>query len=532
MDIAITFAQVVFLIVVFTGLNWLIRILFKLLTTTWFKGQTQKLLTLRQNINLLCLLTCVGFCLLLVSINSVLIYQGKNVQEFQLNLIRSIPSEFWLGSVTAISKCIILLLLVKYCLPFLNQWLNRASTFTKNYDRITANDEAVEAFFTYLKKTLTNSIWIFAGILCTQFLYLPDVVPKYLYIALKSYVAIAIGQLVIKTLTALIDTLDALSIQYSNPDNLLRYYERFRHLVPALKKCVAYILYVGIAALIIQEIDFIAWIASYADDIIGIITIYFTCGVLIELTNVVLEDLVLSTEHLTDLQRQRRLTIIPLLKSVLKYAIYFSAALIILKIFNIDPTPLLAGAGLVGIVIGFGAQNLINDIVCGFFVLFENYYLVGDYIEAGKMEERPVEGIVEAIELRTTHIRHPDGQLQIIRNGEIGSIINYSKQYTYAKVEVPVTDLANLEQVYSIIETVGQQLKTDCLDVLETTQVDGLETLGRDNLVLRTRTKVKPGKHLDTQRLLRRKLTQAFDQAGYSWAGSSQNGGMLGLIKS
>jgi small conductance mechanosensitive channel len=139
---------------------------------------------------------------------------------------------------------------------------------------------------------------------------------------------------------------------------------------------------------------------------------------------------------------------------------------------------------------------------------------------------------VEAIELRTTHIRHPDGQLQIIRNGEIGSIINYSKQYTYAKVEVPVTDLANLEQVYSIIETVGQQLKVDCLDVLETTQVDGLETLGRDNLVLRTRTKVKPGKHLDTQRLLRRKLTQAFDQAGYSWAGSSQDAGILGLIKS
>lgn len=210
------------------------------------------------------------------------------------------------------------------------------------------------------------------------------------------------------------------------------------------------------------------------------------------------------------MQRQRRLTIIPLLKSVLKYTIYFSAALIILKLFGIDPTPLLAGAGLVGLVVGFGAQNLINDIVCGFFVLFENYYLVGDYIEAGKVEERTVEGVVEAIELRTTHIRHPDGQLQIIRNGEIGSIINYSKQYTYAKVEVPVPDHANLEQVYSIIEAVGQQLKADCSDVLEPTQVDGLETFGDSNRVLRTLTKVKPGKHLETQRLLRRRLTQAF----------------------
>ncbi|UBF29296.1 mechanosensitive ion channel family protein [Kovacikia minuta CCNUW1] len=512
MDIVITVAQVIFLIVAFTGLNWLVRILFKLLTTTWLKGQSEKLLTLRQNVGLLLLLIGVGLCLLIVSVNGVLIYQGKSVQEFQLNLVRSIPAEFWLRLVTAIAKCITLLLLVKLCLPFLHRLLDWATTFAKNYDRITANDEAIEAFFTYLNKTLTNSVWILAGIVCTQFLYLPDAIPKYLTIALKSYLAIAIGQLVIKTLTALIDTLDALSIQYSNPDNLLRYYERFRHLVPALKKSVAYVLYVGIAALIIREIEFIAWIASYAGDIIGIITIYFACGVLIELANVVLEDLVLKTDHLTDLQRQRRLTIIPLLRSILKYTIYFSAALLILRLFDIDPTPLLAGAGLVGIIVGFGAQNLINDIVCGFFVLFENYYLVGDYIEAGKVEERAVEGIVEAIELRTTHIRHPDGQLQIIRNGEIGSIINYSKQYTYAKVEVPVPDRANVDQVYSIIEAVGQQLKAECLDVLEPTQVDGIENFGKDNLVLRTLTKVKPGKHLDTQRLLRKKLMQAFHQ--------------------
>jgi small conductance mechanosensitive channel len=190
--------------------------------------------------------------------------------------------------------------------------------------------------------------------------------------------------------------------------------------------------------------------------------------------------------------------------------------LIILKLFNIDPTPLLAVVGLIGLIVGFGAQNLINDIVCGFFALFENYYLVGDYIEAGKIEERTVEGIVEAIELRTTHIRHPDGQLQIIRNGEIGSIINYSKQYTYAKVDVPVPDHANLEQICSLIEEVGQRLKTDCLDVLEPTLVDGLEAFGKNNRVLRTVTKVKPGKHLDTQRLLRRRLMQAFDHVGYS----------------
>ncbi len=178
---------------------------------------------------------------------------------------------------------------------------------------------------------------------------------------------------------------------------------------------------------------------------------------------------------------------------------------------GIDPGPILAEAGIVGIAIGFGAQNLINDVVCGFFILFENYYLVGDYIKAGKVEERHVEGTVEAIKLHTTHIRHPDGQLQIIRNGEIGAIVNYSKQYTYAKVEVPIPAHARLEEVYALIDQIGVQFQEECADVIEPTQIDGLETLGDDNLVLRTLTRVKPGKHLNTQRLLRAKLKQAFD---------------------
>ncbi len=149
---------------------------------------------------------------------------------------------------------------------------------------------------------------------------------------------------------------------------------------------------------------------------------------------------------------------------------------------------------------------LISDIVCGFFILFENYYLVGDYIEAGKVEEKTVEGIVEAIELRTTRIRHPNGQLQIIRNGDIGSITNYSKQYIFAVVDVGVPYNSNLAHVYRVIEEVGQELKAKDPDVLEPTQIDGVESLGESNLLLRTLTKVKPGKHIQIQRVLRKML--------------------------
>ena len=120
--------------------------------------------------------------------------------------------------------------------------------------------------------------------------------------------------------------------------------------------------------------------------------------------------------------------------------------------------------------------------------------MVGDYIAAGNIEEREIEGFVEAIELRTTRVRHPNGQLQIIRNGEMGSIVNYSKIYIYAMVKVRLTYNVELEQVYNIIESIGQQLKLDYPEVLEPTEVDGIEDFGEYYLLLGTRTKVKPGK--------------------------------------
>jgi moderate conductance mechanosensitive channel len=156
-------------------------------------------------------------------------------------------------------------------------------------------------------------------------------------------------------------------------------------------------------------------------------------------------------------------------------------------------------------------------------ILFENYYLVGDYVEVGKVEERNIEGTVEAIELRTTHVRHPDGQLQIVRNGDIGSIINFSKQYIYARVEVSVAYNSNLDHVYRVVEKVGQQLKVEENDVLEPTRVAGLEHFGEDHLLLLTLTKVKPGKHLHIQRVLRKILKETFSQEEIEISGMAKN---------
>lgn len=325
----------------------------------------------------------------------------------------------------------------------------------------------------------------------------------------------AIGLLVIKAISATIDTLDVLARRYSKPDNILRFYERLHHLVLLFKKCLEYVVYVGIATLVVRQIDVLAWTAVYGTIILEIIGIFLLSGVAIEVANTILEDLILRSESLNDLQKQRRLTIIPLFKSILKYLIYFTAGVTILKLIGIDPTPILAGAGILGLAVGFGAQNLINDIVCGFFILFENYYLVGDFIEVGQAS-----GFVESIDLRSTRIRHPNGQVYIMRNGEVKDIINFSKQYIYAVVEVGVSYESDLDLVYEVLEGLGKELKENYSEVLEPTLVEGVEKFGESELVIRTITKVKPGKHYRIERMLRKAIKYAFDREGIAFSDS------------
>ncbi len=515
MNILIIVAEVILIIFVFLLINWLVGKAFKLFfKSSIFRNDDLSIKTLRRNITGLLLLTCLVLSILIVGGNGYLIYRGENLQEYTLNIIRRIPLGFWIDLGIGIAKSAALLIVVAIAVKFVNYSLKIANIRAKNLERSTADDESIDAFFKALNQRVTGGIWLWAAILCAEFLKLPPVVSQYLYIALRIYLIIAVGLLILKAVAVVVDSLDALSLRYSSPDNLLRFYDRLRHLIPFLKRCLEFVIYVCMATLVIQQVQLIANVAVFGPRIIKIIAIIFISRVLFEVVYLFVEEVLFKNQNLSEIQRSRRLTLVPLFRSFLQYFIYFGAIVSILYTLDIDPTPILAGAGIVGIAVGLGAQTLINDIVCGFFILFENYYLVGDYIEAGKSEERIVEGIVEAIELRTTRVRHPNGQLQIIQNGNIGSITNYSKQYIYAVVEVGLPYDSNLTHVYKVIEEVGQQLKADYPDVLEATQVDGIESLGESNLLLRTLTKVKPGKHLQIQRILRKIFTDTLLSEG------------------
>jgi moderate conductance mechanosensitive channel len=515
MNILIILAEVGIVIFIFLLLIWLVGNLFKLLIkASILKSNDIRLKILRRNITGFLLLTGSVLCIAIIGVNGFLLYQGHNLQEYTLALIGRIPSGFWITLGIGITQSIGTAIAAKISLRLLKYGLKVASTYAKNLERNTADDESIDAFFHALYQRITGGVWLWVSIACTQFLKLPSVIPEYLYIALRIYLIIAVGLLIFKAVAAIVDTLDVLSLRYSSPDNLLRFYDRLQHLIPFLKRCLEFVIYVCMATLVIQQVQFIANLAAFGPRLIKIIAIIFMSRVLFEVIYLLVEEILFKNQNLTEIQRSRRLTLVPLFRSLLQYLIYFSVGISILYTLDIDPTPILAGAGIVGIAVGLGAQTLISDIVCGFFILFENYYLVGDYIEAGKLEEKTVEGIVEAIELRTTRIRHPNGQLQIIRNGDIGSITNYSKRYIFAVVEVSVPYNSNLAHIYEIIEEVGQQLKANDPDVLEPTQVDGVESLGETNLLLRTLTKVKPGKHLHIQRVLRKMFMDTFPQKG------------------
>jgi small conductance mechanosensitive channel len=514
-DILIILAEVSLVIIIFLFLIALVRNSSQLLVKfSIFKSDDSRLKNLRRNITRLLVLIGLVLCIVIVGANSFLLYQGKNIQQYTLNLISRIPPGFWITFGIGIAESIGAVVVAVISLKLLKYWLKIASTRAKNIERSTADDESIDAFFTALYQRIRGGIWLWVIISCTQFLKLPAIISEYLYIALRIYLIIAVGLLILKAVAAIVDTLDILTLKYSNSDNLLRFYARLQHLIPLLKRCLEFVIYVCIATLVTQQIQLIAQLSTFGLRIIKIIAIVFLSQVLSEVIHLLVEEVVFKEQNLTEIQRSRRLTLIPLFKSLLQYLVYFTVGIFILYTLDINPTPILAGAGIVGIAVGLGAQTLINDIVSGFFILFENYYLVGDYIEAGKAEGKVVEGTVEAIELRTTRIRHPNGQLQIIRNGDMGSITNYSKQYIFAVVDVRVPYDSNLAHVYQVIEEVGQQLKANSTDILELTQIDGVESLSESNLLLRTLTKVKPGKHLQIQRILRKNFMDTLLQEG------------------
>lgn len=519
-DVIITVAEIGGLIVIFVLLYVILSVFLRILFPSESKRKSSWVARFRAQLRLILFLLFLFSSFFLLLFNGYILYRGESVGEFQLAQLEAIPQQFWRNLGIASAKCLAIALATQLALRVIvRRLIRRLSTFAQNFDQIDANDESTRQLFALIMRVVTLGAWVVVVALCLHILGVPSELLAVSNWVLSTYWLICLSIIVVKTVPIVVDTLDFMSLNMRRYTGVLTIYQQIRYLLPIFKRCLELVLYAGTAALIVRNSPSIRGLAQIADIFIGLVIVYFLSRVMIATSRVVVEEVFNRQQDISDVERQRRLTIAPLIKSFLKYVIYLAALVGALAILGIDPTPILAGAGILGLAVGFGAQNLVEDIVSGLFILFEDYYLVGDYVAAGRMEERPVEGIVEAIELRTTRLRHPDGQVQIIRNGEIGSVVNYSKQYTYATVDIPLAYEEKLETVYPMIENVGKQLALEQPElIIEPTQVEGLESLGKNLVLLRTITKVKPGKHSLIQRMLRKMLKDVFDKEGIELA--------------
>ena len=236
------------------------------------------------------------------------------------------------------------------------------------------------------------------------------------------------------------------------------------------------------------------------------IGIFFAARVLIELSHVLLKQSfgLYDEAQTTD---QKGQTLVPLLQSAIQYALYFISGTLMFGELGGDTSIILAGASFLGLAIGLGAQSLVGDLVSGFFILFENQYLVGDVVQIGDACGR-----VELIAIRHTQIRDEQGKLYIVPNGQIKSVINYSKGYVNAVVDIKVSTNVSVEQVTRDMAEAGKRLRSLRREVLADTIVKGLVDLTPGEMTIRAVTKVMPGTHGPMQSEYRRLLKEVFDQ--------------------
>src|SRR5438445_2702778 len=277
------------------------------------------------------------------------------------------------------------------------------------------------------------------------------------------------------------------------------YWERFKRLFSFGERCIDAAVYVTAASACVKllqssEQDFlIIWVTDFGPHIVRCIGIFFVTRVGIELVQVLVSQ-AFGLYGEEEYSNQKGRTLAPLINSICQYVLYFGSALVMLNVLGINTTPILAGVSILGLAVGLGAQSLVTDVVSGFFILFENQYLVGDFVQVGDAS-----GTVEAVGIRVTHIRDGQGKLHIIPNGAIKGVVSYSKGYVNAVVDLQVPSGSDLEQTFRELAEAGRRLRQAHREVLAETHIQGLVELGTSELTVRAVTKVRPGSHLAMQ---------------------------------
>ncbi len=209
-------------------------------------------------------------------------------------------------------------------------------------------------------------------------------------------------------------------------------------------------------------------------------------------------------------------TLLVLLRKFLLAVLVVMVSLVALSALGVNIGPLIAGAGIAGIAIGFGAQTLVRDILSGVFFLIDDAFRVGDYIQAGS-----VRGTVEHISLRSLQLRHHRGMLQTIPFGDMQSVTNYSRDYIIMKLEFRVRYDTDVEKVRKIIKRINLEIQQDEVlshGLLSKIKSQGVREMDDSAMIMRVKFKAIPGEQFVLRREVYRRLQEAFQQGGIEFA--------------
>ena len=221
------------------------------------------------------------------------------------------------------------------------------------------------------------------------------------------------------------------------------------------------------------------------------------------------EALLATTEH--SLRAEQRIeALASVLRSLVTFVIYAVALFMILGEVGIELGPLLAGAGIIGVALGFGSQSLVKDFLSGVFILIEDQFGVGDIVNL----DGETSGTVEAVSLRTTRLRSVDGTVWHVPNGEIRRVGNQSQHWSRALIDVEVAYETDLDHAQAVIAGVAHEIAAGDSDVLDEPEVWGVEALGANGVMIRLVVKTRPSQQYRVSRELRARLKTAFEREG------------------
>jgi small conductance mechanosensitive channel len=371
------------------------------------------------------------------------------------------------------------------------------------WSRLEAHHRALPEVVKHLRTALRAVVVGVAAVLVTTTLEVPPGAQRTIAFTADVIGALYVSRAASRLWRLVTDVLFGMSGVFAKLEGPLKALGNLKHLRGVTKRVGDYLVYVGAATWVAGQTAADAWYYNVGQIGLRLIVIFYASRVLVEVCVLLVQEMFIGKpEEHTEGETQRRRTLLPVIVGFLRYGIYFMALIIGLKEASIDPTPLLAGAGVIGVAIGFGAQTFVGDIVAGFFILFEDLVLVGDLVEVGS-----VKGEIEEIGVRISRIRTDAGVLHCIPNGELRKVANHSRKHVNAVVDVHVSYEEDPRHVRDVLSAVAEQVLREEGVSSGPVQVK-VQELTEKTMVLRVIACVPPGRDDDLSDVLRARVVE------------------------